>query len=85
MEEKTRKSLINVIDYMWRDEAESFFDSGEPENHVFMDLMKLKIYSFRPETSARNVTVEMCADSPFDLASEEDNKYRDLVDKLLNN
>lgn len=84
MNETTRKHLIETIDYLWEDEAESWAEEdGLNCEHIFISLVILKIYTYRNETSGRDIKDQMYADSPFDLVTEEDDMYRNLVDQIL--
>lgn len=77
-------SIKKVIDYLWQDESRHFFEEGAlADNHIFIDLIKAKIWHFKRDHSY-GLKAYMQAESPFDLASEEDNAYRNLVDKLTN-
>lgn len=79
-------SIKKVIAYSWRDEAKHYL--ADPiEDHIFTDLIKAKIYVWclegyagKPMNALRDF---LYSQSPFDLASDEDNVYRDLVDKLI--
>ena len=35
------QALQNVIDYMWKDEEQSWEDSGKPDNHIFTHLQTI--------------------------------------------
>lgn len=77
-------SIKKVIDYSWADEAKDFFEEGAlSDSHIFLDLIKAKIWLFDKDHSW-GTEAYMYAESPFDLGSEEDNAYRNIVDKFLN-
>lgn len=82
------KSLQNIINYMWADEAIHYFNDGAGhDDHIFVDLIKAKLYLKKEERWAgpggSYYTDYLYAESPFDLGSEEDNAYRDLVDRII--
>jgi hypothetical protein len=40
MDEKTYKSLLNILDYL-KDEKRDWEENGKPENHIYNDIQRL--------------------------------------------
>lgn len=80
-------SIKKVIDYLWQDEAKNWASLSHRKvaEHIFCDLVEAKLSVFNWEHSSQSRPRDyMYAESPFDLGSNEDDDYRNLVDYLLN-
>lgn len=80
--------MNKVVSYLWQDESRHFMEEGAlADSHIFVDLIKAQVYLWRLEGHAdkpqHSLRDYMYAESPYDLASEEDNAYRNLVDNLI--
>lgn len=76
--------LNAIIGYSWQDEANDFMNEGAlADRHIFLNLLRMKIWLGREWYVESALKDYMYAESPFDLASEEDNTYRNLVDKFI--
>ncbi len=71
-----RKSLNSIISYLWIDEAKDYEASEAPTDHIFEDVIRLQLNTLNYDKDAMYVS------SPFDLATEADDVYRDVVDRM---
>lgn len=83
------ESISKVIDYLWQDEAkdwESLEGHRKVAAHIFCDLVEAKLKVFNLEHSSQSRPRDyMYAESPFDLGSDADDDYRNIVDSLIKN
>jgi len=47
------KALINVINYLWDNEKDSYEELDRPVNHIFTDIEILKDYTEKTKTTDR--------------------------------
>jgi hypothetical protein len=45
MGESIYNSLIEILDYLERDEARHFGEAGEPEYHIYRDIMRVRAWA----------------------------------------
>lgn len=82
------ESITKVIDYLWQDEANDWASESHRKvsMHIFDDLITAKLHVFNATHSSQARPRDyMYAESPFDLGSDEDNDYRNLVDSIIKN
>lgn len=41
MDNETKDAIARVVEYLYIDEEKNFIESGEPEEHIFRDIMFL--------------------------------------------
>lgn len=45
MDQETYQSLVKVIDYLWTDEHRHWNESGNTDDHIFRDVLRLHEWS----------------------------------------